>query len=62
MTDDLFKDDCRGESRVVVRQSSIISLQSDSSSMYVKCFDPSGFVLHCHFEIIGDLVCIQAWG
>lgn len=56
MTGALFMDDCSGDSMVVARQSSVSS-QGDNSLACVKCFDPSGFALHCHFELIGDPVC-----
>lgn len=60
LTGALFMDDCGGDSRVVARQSSDSS-QGDKSLPCVKCFDQSGFVLHCHFRLLGDSVGVQAW-
>ncbi len=48
-------DDCSGDSMVLVRQSSVSS--QDNSLACVKCFDPSGFAMHCHIELIGEPAC-----
>ncbi len=48
-------DDCSGDSMVLVRQSSVSS--QDNSLACVKCFDPSGFAMHCHIELIGEHAC-----
>ncbi len=52
----LFMDDCSADSMVLAGQSSVSS-QEDNSLTCVKCFDPSGFAMHCHIELIGEPAC-----